>query len=132
MQLQTGQVFRLHCQTCATPKMKYFVVAMLNPFRCFVINSKPTALQLSRPDMMNALARIMEVQHRFLHHDSYVGCGDLFAEHSEAEVLAEYARNPSCYIGDLHGAARKAVARSLDGNRLLPVKYIAKMLQDWP
>lgn len=132
MQLDIGQVFRLHCQTCHTPKPKFFVVALVDPLRFFLINSNPTLLQKSKPELMHALALVHTVQQKFLHHDSYVACDMLFAEYDLEQLEAEVTAHPECQVGCLHTAGRKAVARAVRGNRQLPSKYREPLERAWP
>lgn len=131
MPIAIGDVFLLRCNTCREPKPKFFVVALLEPFRCFLINSAPTAFQASRPEQMLALAPILANQHPFLSYNSYVGCNELFAEYSQADIEAAEASDPSVRLGSLHPHARAAVAAALTGNRFLPKLYLAKLQNSW-
>ncbi len=132
MQIALGDVYKLKCQTCMPPKMKFFVAALVDPLRFFLINSHPTGLQQSKPDLMSALARIHAVQHNFLSYDSYVACDMLIAEYDIEQLNAEIARCPACHVGCLHKAGRKAVARAVRNNRQLPTKYRPLLENAWP
>lgn len=133
MQLAVGDVFLLQCQTCQTPKRKYFVVANLDPLLCFLINSEPTAFQKSRPEIMQTLAPILMSEHAsFLKYDSYIGCNELFGEYSAGDISNILQSNPSCYVGKLSGTARLAVAAALKGNKILPAKRLAEIAANWP
>src|SRR5690606_9607979 len=118
MQFATGQVFSLYCSLCTPQKQKLFVVALLDPFRCFLINSRPSPFQGSSPKQMACLAMILQCEHAFLVKDSLVACTEISAEHSELSISNAIAASSSCYKGVLSANARTAVARALRDNRL--------------
>jgi hypothetical protein len=129
--LQIGQVFRLYCQTCAKPKVKFFVVALLQPLRCFVINSRATDFQEANAAAAATLAPIRLVEHAFLSWDSFVACDVLFSEYSEQTILDHYARTPAVYVGDLSLGARASVRAALQDNKLLPVLRVKALAGAW-
>src|SRR5690349_9751057 len=106
MELAVGQVFWLRCQTCKTPKPKLHIIAMVDPMLCFLINSVRTEFQLAREPHIAATPPIFQADHSFLDHDSYIGCNELFAEHTADSILSVMARNPRTYVGELHENAR--------------------------
>ena len=131
MPIAVGQVYRLMCQTCTKPKVKYFVIALTAPCVCFVINSTPTAFQLGQPVQMAALAPVLRAENRFLHHDSYVACNQLFAEYDEQAILNAVAADPNVYLGQLGPNAYAAVVAALTGNRLIPRGRLALITAAW-
>jgi hypothetical protein len=131
MHLAIGQVFYLHCQTCTTPKPKFFVVATLQPLKCFVINSQPTAFQLADPKRLAALTPIRADQHPFLVYDSYVGCNALFSEYDEPALQAVLAKNPSAFRGVLHQDAITAVRATIANSVLLSPVRKRELLAVW-
>lgn len=132
MPIAVGQVFRLTCNTCTPPKLKYFVIAMVEPLRCFLINSRPTQFQASTPERLGSLAPILRAQHQFLGHDSYVACTDLFAEYTVEEIEAAVDADGSVFLGELSAEGRAAVARALSNNRMLPRRHLPALQAAWP
>lgn len=134
MQVNVGDVFHLYCQTCVTPKWKFFVVALVEPFLCFVINSKPTRFQQRRPDLLRCLAPISVTDEAYLTHDSFIACNELFSEHTLEELMAKVrdANDRSRRLGALSQSSRDQVARALVGNRFLKRKYLRLLEKEWP
>lgn len=126
-----GDVFHLRCQTCRPPKFKFFVVALADPLRFFLINSRATDFQKADVERMRALAEVLAEEHRFLHHDSLVGCNELFSEYSETELVDAVANDPLCCLGSLSPNARAAVFSALQGNKFIPRKYLSALLVAW-
>lgn len=122
MQIAVGQVFRLQCQTCNPPKLKYFVVACVDPFLCFLINSQATAFQQSNPTLMAALAPLAANDHPFLTHDSLLGCNMVFGEYTADEVLAIFGKDSSIYLGDIHQNAVAGIKNAIANPNLSAVK----------
>lgn len=119
------------CNTCTPRKQKYFVVALVEPLKFFLINSRPTPFQLARPDFMRALAPIYSRSDPFLDHDSYVACNTLLGEYTPEEVEAEFELNDRIFKGDLSPQGCCEVRAALVDNKHLPRKYRPLLHTAW-
>lgn len=121
-----GEVYLLRCGTCLPPKQKLFVVALLTPLRCFLINSQLRAAETRSPQAQTMAVPILAASHPFLTHDSYVSCSDLMGEYTDANDFPA-----ACYVGDLDQATRAMVLASFAQNSQLPTSRLALLTSAW-
>ncbi|WP_019304065.1 hypothetical protein [Xanthomonas oryzae] len=128
-----GEVYFLRCKLCNPPKDKFFVVAMLDPLKLFLINSEMTEFQQARPEFVVAQAPVLASQHGFLTHDSYIGCDWLHHEYDGPELAKVVAqRGKYRLVGQLSAPARQAVANALVGNVHIKNKFLRVLQGLWP
>ncbi|MBA0101252.1 hypothetical protein WH218_19660 [Stenotrophomonas indicatrix] len=133
MAAAVGDVFFLRCTLCNPPKDKFFVVALAEPLKLFLINSEMTEFQRARPDRAMAQAEIAAAEHDFLEYDSIIGCDWLSHEYGQ-DTLERALANDKRYrcIGRLSDAARRSVAAALRDNVHIPGKWLKLLKQHWP
>ncbi len=129
-----GDVFLLRCTHCSPPKMKYYVVAQVEPLRMFLINSELTVFQAARPEYVAACPSIAASEHPFLRYDSYLACDHVSHEYSLQDLDTRLNANPAIRLGTLSLAAREALKTALANNWILPTKYVRDIrpLWTWP
>lgn len=130
-EIAVGDVFHLRCNLCNPPKNKFFVVALHDPLKMFLINSDATDFQKSSPAIMAAQARIFASEHTFLEYDSLIGCDHLTHEYRLDQLRDLVLRNPTIRIGHLSDRAKEAVGQALKGNELIPRKYLRALGPCW-
>lgn len=130
--ISIGDVYFLKCNLCAPPKMKFFVVAQVQPLRMFIVSSDLTDFAKSSNAHRAAKAMILAQDHpAFLTHDSYIACDAVSHEYSYEQITEKLTGDKSFCRGNLHGDARAAVARALKGNHLLARKYLLALEPLW-
>lgn len=128
-----GDVIFLRCKNCNPPKDKFFVVALVEPLKLFLINSEMTDFQKASPDHVIAQAHVLVAEHAFLEYDSLVGCDWLSHEYSDEDLKRALASNNRYrVIGTLSPRARQAVAAALQGNVHIPGKWLKQLKEHWP
>lgn len=128
-----GDVIFLRCKNCNPPKDKFFVVALVEPLKLFLINSEMTAFQKASPDHVIAQAHVSVAEHDFLEYDSLIGCDWLSHEYSDADLeRALTTNNRYKVIGALSPRARQAVAAALQGNVHIPGRWLKQLKECWP
>jgi hypothetical protein len=132
MELAPGQVFKLYCATCVKQKNKFFVVALVEPIlRCFLINSKMTALQIERDDLAFECIELSRAKHPFLDHDSYLGCNQLFAEYTAKTLCQIVDGSPDRFVGCLDRDVMDEALSRFPENISLPQKRIRELMEAW-
>ena len=132
MEFAPGQVFKLFCGTCKTPKPKFFVVALVEPkLYCFVINSKMSELQKADQALAWEAVPLLKAKHGFLSHDSYLGCNQLFVEYTAKSLQLSVDADPKLYVGDLHEDAIAEALHRFESNISLPMKRVRELKMAW-
>lgn len=128
-----GDVFFLRCLLCNPPKDKFFVVALADPLKLFLISSEMTEFQRTRPEHVAALATIEVAEHDFLEHDSLIGC-DWLSHEYDSDALERALGKDERYrlVGHLSDAARQSVATALHGNVHISGKWLKLLKERWP
>ncbi|MEN5374307.1 hypothetical protein [Stenotrophomonas hibiscicola] len=128
-----GDVYFLRCKNCNPPKDKFFVVALAEPLKLFLINSEMTDFQRVRREHVVAQAHIAVAEHGFLEYDSLIGCDWLSHEYSSEDLERVLAIDERYrYVGSLSMAARQAVAAALQGNVHIAGKWLKQIKEHWP
>lgn len=129
--IANGDVFHLRCKLCNPPKNKFFVVALVDPLKLFLINSDATDFQKGVPAIMATQAQIFVSEHAFLKYDSLISCDQVSHEYSRDQLQDLIMRDATIRLGHLSDRAKEAVGRALKGNEMLPRKYLNALALCW-
>lgn len=132
LQLHAGDVFHLWCAHCKPPKLKFYVVAAIEPqLRYFLINSQPAPFQLKKPILMGHQVAIREADHGFLNHDSVIDCTEVYGGPSASDLEDIWTKDHRVHIGRIETSARRAVRHVVQHSVLLSPNEMAAILRIW-
>lgn len=133
LEIKVGQVFLLWCAACRPdPKYKYFVVALVEPrVRYFLINSNPSPLQNADPELLAELAPVMQADHKFLRHDSFLDLTQLMGGPTAAELEDKYLKENHILLGNISTNARRNARRIIGTSISLTGSEVKQLEAIW-
>ena len=70
--MRIGNVFRLYCQTITPPKNKYLILVANRDYPVFLFINNNISNFIKNQNLSHTQLPILQADHRFLHHDSWV------------------------------------------------------------
>ncbi|HEX7802305.1 MAG TPA: hypothetical protein VF471_06065 [Pseudoxanthomonas sp.] len=97
-----------------------------------MINTELTRFQASSPAHVEFNPILRAAEHKFLDHDSYIGCDHISHEHTLASVTKEMQRDPTCLLGHLSDNAKASIKAALcRTNPHLAGKHLSALRPLW-
>ena len=113
-----GDVIRLFFQTTKPPKFKRCVVACLDPSPIvLLINSEVNDFVINNDDLKALQVLIDCAGHKFMRHDSWIDCSQLFGYPADW-VRAAIGATPRDHLGRISDVTRRDIINCVTNTRL--------------
>lgn len=123
-QLIPGRILYIYCDFTDPPKNKYLVVACVEPkLLVFVINSDIPPFARSNPDLLACQLELCASDNSFLHHNSYINCGEVEYSLDKDEIMQQISTDMDRVKGELAVAIKKDIVRIVQTARTISRKY---------
>lgn len=122
--LRVGSVIYKHCDFTTPPKVKYMVVASLEPnLLVLMINSEINRFYIDR-GLDHFHVPVSQVDHQFLDYDSYANCIEAHNAFNLSDIRQELIDNyTSVFKGWITDECLESVYHAVKGNNMIRRNY---------